>query len=101
VAPTTGNVRTGINGDSEDVEAGRAPGMVDDEARFTEFNGILAPGLGDEADIGESGEAGGAVAPTTGRRGRTGTNGDSRDVASGKTPGTVDKGQSTEFDPLA
>jgi len=100
VAPTTGSGRTGTNADSEDVVAGRAPGMVNDEARFTEFDGILAPGLGNVADIGESGDAGGAVAPTTGRRGRTGTNGDSRDVASGKTPGTVDKGQSTKIDGL-
>ena len=100
VAPTDGSGRTGTNGDSRDVASGRAPGMVDDGAHFTKLDGLLAPGLGNVANIGESGDAGGAVAPTTGRRGRTGTNGDSRDVASGRTPGMVDKGQSTRIDGL-
>jgi len=72
LAPTTVSGRTGSNRNNQDVAAGRASGMVDDEAQFTEFDGILAPGLVNVADMGESGDAGGAVALTTDQRGRAG-----------------------------
>jgi len=72
LAPTTVSGRTGSNRNNQDVAAGRASSMVDDEAQFTEFDGILAPGLVNVADMGESGDARGAVALTTDQRGRAG-----------------------------